>query len=97
MIFLNSKNKDKYNLDFFSLWAGVDKQDLKAVLEGISYLKVQLNNEGEKSQEQIKIDILKFQFWLTGESGMFGLSSIQSFLLFLSILLLFISLYIYMG
>jgi len=62
MIFLNSKNKDKYNLDFFSLWAGVDKQDLKAVLEGISYLKVQLNNEGEKSQEQIKIDILKFQF-----------------------------------
>jgi len=62
MIFLNSKNKDKYNLDFFSLWAGVDKQDLKAVLEGISYLKVPLMNEGEKSQEQIKIDILKFQF-----------------------------------
>jgi hypothetical protein len=40
ILFLNNKDKNKYNVEFFARWFGVDVDELKNALKYIAYLRI---------------------------------------------------------
>jgi len=60
ILFLNNKNKDKYNIEFFAKWFGVDASELRTALKYISYYRIP--PQGEKGKlEDIVMDVLKMK------------------------------------
>ncbi len=51
MLYLNKKDKNKYNLAFFSKWFGVDKDQLAAALKYVSFLHVKVGKSDIKIEE----------------------------------------------